>query len=566
MLMTQTDQTSAEARIAHDIADRTRRAINSDQPLFLIVYYEHESAKFAFIRAMQEALRDAGLTARTFDPAHRPEHGAGKLYGLLATVDRSKTLSIISGFPCISGSATPDPYFLEYLNLHRDRLASDRLRFILFLHTAEAESFISGAGDLWDFRHHTYWLEGAPEPGKSLWRKVDQFQKIQMPEANRSTIKTHIENVHSLIDQTPNPEEKAALFLDLSRWLSYRHSPSLAAEAAMAGLQLISSDSSRLQADLEHELGFSLQKDRNFPDALNHYHNCLAIQRKIGDRSGEGSALHNISQIYKAWGKNEEALKMMAESLSCFREIGDPFGEARALAGISQIYTGWGRYDEALKVLEESPAIRRKTGDHLGEGEILNNMSEIFFLQQRHDEALQCLKDSLVIQRETGIRSGEGPILNNISAIYYVRGQHGEALKALEESLAICLEIGDRFGEGKVLSNMSQIYTGWGRYDEALKVLEESLAIFGEIGNLPGESETCLKMAFTYAQKGDLENAIKLTRRSVEIREKTRHRDLEMNKAYLKMLEDTLSRTTNLGREATHEQTGVDSGIGNIDG
>jgi tetratricopeptide (TPR) repeat protein len=478
MLMTQTDQTSAEARIAHDIADRTRRAINSDQPLFLIVYYEHESAKFAFIRAMQEALRDAGLTARIFDPAHRPEHGAGKLYGLLATVDRSKTLSIISGFPCISGSATPDPYFLEYLNLHRDRLASDRLRFILFLHTAEAESFISGAGDLWDFRHHTYWLEGAPEPGKSLWRKVDQFQKIQMPEANRSTIKTHIENVHSLIDQTPNPEEKAALFLDLSRWLSYRHSLSLAAEAAMAGLQLISSDSSRLQADLEHELGFSLQKDRDFPDALNHYHNCLAIRRKIGDRSGEGSALHNISQIYKAWGKNEEALKMMEESL----------------------------------------AIRRKTGDHLGEGEILNNMSEIFFLQQRHDEALQCLKDSLVIQRETGIRSGEGPILNNISAIYYVRGQHGEALKALEESLAICLEIGDRFGEGKVLSNMSQIYTGWGRYDEALKVLEESLAIFGEIGNLPGESETCLKMAFTYAQKGDLENAIKLTRRSVEIR------------------------------------------------
>jgi len=73
-------------------------------------------------------------------------------------------------------------------------------------------------------------------------------------------------------------------------------------------------------------------------------------------------------------------------------------------------------------------------------------------------------------------------------------------------------------------------------------------------------------MAFTYAQKGDLENAIKLTRRSVEIREKTRHRDLEMNKAYLKMLEDTLSRTTNLGREATHEQTGVDSGSENFAG
>lgn len=297
--MKKADHTITEATIAHEIADRAVRAIKTDRPLFLIVYYEQEAVKFSFIKALQQALKDVELSSQTFDPAHRPEHSTGKLYGLLEEVDRSRTLAVVAGLDRLPGSSAPDPSFLEYLNLHRDRIAHGRLRFVLFLHTAEAEGFISGAGDLWDFRHHTYWLEGKPETERSLWQSPDQFRCIRPSDEDSAVVKKHLKDVRTLIGETADPEEKAALLLDLSRWLRKRHLPGPGAEAALEGLQLIPAAPSRLRGDLEHALGYALHHDQNFSDALSHYIKSLAIYREIGDRSGEGTALNDISQIYE---------------------------------------------------------------------------------------------------------------------------------------------------------------------------------------------------------------------------------------------------------------------------
>ncbi|MFH0727207.1 MAG: tetratricopeptide repeat protein [Pseudomonadota bacterium] len=581
--MKKSDQTLSETAIAHEIANRAVRAIEADHPLFLIVYYEQEAVKFSFIKALQQALKEVGLSSQTFDPAHRPEHSTGKLYGLLEDVDRAKILAIVAGLHRLPGSSTPDPSFLEYLNLHRDRIARDRLRFVLFLHTAEAEGFISGAGDLWDFRHHTYWLEGNPGERESLWQSLQYFPEIRLSEEDRAKAKKHMEDIRPLIDQTTNPEEKAAILLDLSNWLRKKYLPGPGAEAALEGLQLIPAAPSRLRGDLEHALGFSLREDHNFPDSLRHYQNSLAIRRTTGDRSGEGETLNNISQIYGAWGRYGEALKGLEQGLAIRREIGDRLGEGTDLNMISQIYTAWGRYDEAMKVLEESLAIRREIGDRYGEGETINNISQIYSAWGRYDEAMKGLKEGLAILREVGDRQGEGGILNNISQIYHARYLNDEALKVLEESLAILREVGDRrgegvilnnisriyhdwgrfeealkmleeglaihreigyrYGEGGILHNISRIYSNWGRYDEALKTFEESLAIHREIGYLSGEAATCWDIALEYERKGDINKAIDFARRAVEIREETHHPDLVMNKAYLKTLEEAVSRT-----------------------
>jgi len=541
--MKKADQTLSEAAIAHEIADRAARAIEADRPLFLIVYYEQEAVKFSFIKALQQALKDVELNSQTFDPAHRPEHSTGKLYGLLEEVDRSRTLAVVAGLDRLPGSSAPDPAFLDYLNLHRDRIARDRLKFVLFLHTAEAEGFISGAGDLWDFRHHTYWLEGKAAAGKSLWQSLEYFPQIRLSEEDRAKAKKHLEDVRTLIDQTNDLEEKAALLLDLSNWLRIKYLPGPGAEAALEGLQLIPAAPSRLRGDLEHALGYALHHDHNFPDALSHYQNCLTIRRTIGDKSGEGETLNHISQIYGAWGRYGEALKGLEQSLAIRREAGDRLGEGTDLNSISQIYTAWGQYNEALKVLEESLAIRRKIGDRSGEGETINNISQIYSAWGRYDEALKVLEESLAIVREVGDRRGEGVILNNISQIYHDWGRFEEALKVLEEGLSIHREIGYRYGEGCILHNISRIYSNLGRYDEALKAFGDSLTIHREIGSLTGEAATCWNIALEYERRGEINKAFEFARRTVEIREETHHPDLEMNKAYLKTIEEALSRT-----------------------
>jgi tetratricopeptide (TPR) repeat protein len=582
--MTGSDEKADAAAIAVDIADQAADSLKAGRPLFLIVYYEHEAVKIAFLGKLRQALGTRGITPQTFDPGQRPEHGAGLLYPLLSAVAETQSLALITGFPRMPAGGDLDLSFLEYLNLHRDLIPRNHLRFVLFLHTADAGTFISSAGDLWDFRHHTYWLEGRPEAERlSLWEFPERASTIvRLSEEEKSTVNEHLEKVHYLIQQTAEPVEKASLFLDLSRWLFRRNLPSFAADAAFEGIELLPDKSSPLRGDLEFNLGYALRKDHQLAEALHHYRNALAISQEIRDRAGEGTTLNNISQIYRAWGRNEEALKTLEESLAIRREVGDRAGEGATLNNISQIFDSWGRNEEALKTLEESLAIHREIGGRAGEALALNNIAHIYVAWGRNEEALKTLEESLAICREIGDRAGEGTTLNNISQIYDSWGRYDEALKTLEESLAIRREIGDRAGEGGALNNIAQIYRAWGRNEEALKMLEESLAISREIGaraiegvilnnisliykvwgrndealktleeslfirreigDRAGEGITSRNLAMEYQRRGDLGKAGEYARCTVEIDEETNHPDLEKDRAFLQKLERTLAK------------------------
>jgi tetratricopeptide (TPR) repeat protein len=580
--MTEASNSVNAETIAKEIAGEAAHAIEAGRPLFLIVYYEHEAVKVAFQGKLRQALGILGVTPQTFDPAGRPEHGTGRLYDLLSAASESKCLSLITGLPR-SDAGELDNSFLEYLNLHRDLIPKKNLRFVLFLHAADAETLISVAGDLWDFRHHTYWLEGRPEAEQlSVWDFPERASSIpRLSKEDVSAVNKHLENVHALIEQTAGAEEKAALFLDLCNWLDRRNLPSFAADAAFEGIDVLPRESASLRNVLELALANALQNDNQLAEALHHYQKALIMSREIGDRAGEGTTLNNISQIYRAWGRNDEALKTLEECLAIYREIGDRAGEGTTLNNISQVYDAWGRYDEALKALEESLAIRREIGDRAGEGVTLNNISAIYRVWGRYDEALKTLEESLAIRREIGDRAGEGATLNNISQIYHVWGRLDEALKTLEESLAIRREIGDRAGEGATLNNISQIYHAWGRYDEALKTLEvslaisreiggragegntlnnislvhdawgrhdealktleESLAIRREIGDRFGEAVTCWNIAKEYQRRCDFLKAAEYARQTVAIDEETKHPDLEEDRAFLLKLEEALA-------------------------
>ncbi len=541
--MSEAVREEAGQRIARDITFQATHALAGGRPLFLIVYYEHEGRKLAFLKSLAEALHQAGIGCQTFDPVHRPEHGAGSLYPKLAATVASRTLALITALPRSTAPSDPATTFLDYLNLHRDRIERDKLRLVLFLHTSEAERFMAEAGDLWDFRHHTYWLEGMPPADwEALLPALDgAVTKTALTAEDKETIAAHLREVRALIDQTPDPEEKAALFLDLSQWLTRRYAPALGAEVALTGIELLPAGPSALRARLEHELGYALRRDHNLSDALTHYDRALAIRRETGDRSGEGATLNNIAQIYHDWGRYDEALHGLEQSLVIRREIGDRAGEGPTLNNIAAVYHAWGRNDEALPVLEESLVICREIGDRVGEGITLNNIAQIYQAWGRYDEALPVLEHSLTICREIGDRAGEGTTLNNIAQIYWTWGRYDEALRGLEQSLALWREIGDRAGEGATLNNIAQIYQAWGRNDEALQAMEQSLSIRREIGDRAGEGGTSWNLAVEYQRRGDLVKACEFARATVAIREELHHPEARQSREFLQRLEQELA-------------------------
>ncbi|MCC7224075.1 MAG: tetratricopeptide repeat protein [Chitinophagales bacterium] len=194
-----------------------------------------------------------------------------------------------------------------------------------------------------------------------------------------------------------------------------------------------------------------------YATALDYLKKSLAISQEIGDRSGEGRTLNNISQIYKVRGDYDTALGYLKKSLAIMQEIGDRSGEGVTLNNISQIYDAGGDYATALGYLEQSLAIQQEIGDRKGEGATLNNISQIYKVRGDYDTALGYLKKSLAIMQEIGDRSGEGTTLNNISQIYAAKGDYDTALGYLAQSLAISQQIGDRKDEGTTLNNLANI-------------------------------------------------------------------------------------------------------------
>jgi tetratricopeptide (TPR) repeat protein len=76
----------------------------------------------------------------------------------------------------------------------------------------------------------------------------------------------------------------------------------------------------------------------DYDTALKYLKQSLAIQQEIGDKSGEGTTLNNISQIFKARGDYDTALKYLKQSLTIQQEIGDNAGLCATLFNIGHIH------------------------------------------------------------------------------------------------------------------------------------------------------------------------------------------------------------------------------------
>jgi len=91
------------------------------------------------------------------------------------------------------------------------------------------------------------------------------------------------------------------------------------------------------QAKLWHQIAKSHFMTGRLDAALRSLGNSLKICKEIGNRSGEGTTLSNISQIYDARGDYETALEYLGESLQIRKEIGDRSGMIPVLYNVASI-------------------------------------------------------------------------------------------------------------------------------------------------------------------------------------------------------------------------------------
>ena len=255
----------------------------------------------------------------------------------------------------------------------------------------------------------------------------------------------------------------------------------------------------------------------DYETALRYLERSLDIRRETGDKAGQGTTLNNMGSVAHARGDYETALRHLEQSLEISREIGDKEGEATTLNNMGNVAHVRGDNETALRYLEQSLEIRREIGDKAGDGAALNNISQIYSDRGDNETALRYLEQSLEISREIGDKAGEGATLSNMGSVAHARGDNETALRYFKQSLEIVRQIGDKAGEGATLNNISQIYRARGDNETALRHLEQSLEIRREIGDKAGEGATLSNMGSAAYAQGNYESALRYFEEGHEI-------------------------------------------------
>ncbi|WP_188296000.1 AfsR/SARP family transcriptional regulator [Streptomyces sp. CBMA156] len=168
----------------------------------------------------------------------------------------------------------------------------------------------------------------------------------------------------------------------------------------------------------------------------------LALQRRIGNRSGEANTLNNLVVTCVRIGRAAEAAEHSAAGLALYRALGDGTGEARAL-----VCRGL-----ALTLLGES------------------------------QEALDCFQDGLRVSRERRLPDVEAHVLHHLATAHLRRGEPEPADAAAEQSRALSHEIGLPRAEARALVVRGRALDALGHRDRAVTCLREAVAISQLLG------------------------------------------------------------------------------------
>ncbi len=252
-------------KLVPEVVDRLSLAFRLNSNLFLMIYYQRQSLQKKFLEKLYQQMKGAGLAYHIFDPVNNPRHRVPEIHPNIIAAASKGEVCLIPQLPRSKTSPEVDRDFLAYMNLHRDALFAQPLRLLLFLELSDGELFIDTAGDLWDFRHHTYWLE--PDYGTGVINGSPQWKKLQdiTGPVHRVTVESpeeihrHVKNVESQVLQTRDADGKARLLLDLTGWLLRRRQVATAGEIASKGLQYTSGKPSISTAKLESLLGYIRQ-------------------------------------------------------------------------------------------------------------------------------------------------------------------------------------------------------------------------------------------------------------------------------------------------------------------
>ena len=221
----------------------------------------------------------------------------------------------------------------------------------------------------------------------------------------------------------------------------------------------------------------------------------------------KAGALNNLGYFKEAKGRIKEALDNYHESMAMCEEIDDQRGIALALNNIGFVYSNQLQYEKALEYYNKSLGIEESLNNRKSIARLLNNIGLIYRKQDNLKTALEHYLRSKEIREEIGDLDGVANSLNNIGFIYRTREEYGLAIEYFLNSVKIYAQIESKKGLGNALNNAGQIYTELEDYKRAYQYCFRAYEISLEINSTELITKTTGSLGSIYFGQGDYKGA-----------------------------------------------------------
>jgi tetratricopeptide (TPR) repeat protein len=228
-------------------------------------------------------------------------------------------------------------------------------------------------------------------------------------------------------------------------------------------------------------------------DALTlHDHGYHAAVR-LGDVTGQATALLDIGFTYGRLGDHGRAAASLQRAAQLFRSTGSPTGQRRA-PDVPGDPTD--RSAQALTLFQQMD-------DRLGEAYAREGLGLVHLESGRTGSAAGHLRRALTLFRQTGDPAGETWTLEGLGLLHARLGNDRRATGHQEQALAVCRATGDRIGEARVLNSLGETARSFGRPADSLSHHAAARAVAADTGDRPQEARALTGLGHAHRALGD---------------------------------------------------------------
>ena len=261
------------------------------------------------------------------------------------------------------------------------------------------------------------------------------------------------------------------------------------------------------QAATLHYIGECHWRLGNFREARDYLNRALALERRTGNRRGEGRTLNVLGLLAWDQGEYDEAIERFTRARSVARTLGDKKLEGASLNNLSLVYDELGDYDVSLKQYQQVLELYRDVDFLRGVGDTLGNIGGVHLLLGQFRDALGYYRQALAISERLNSKPSMSQDNGNIALCLLGLGETDEALTHFSRAIELAKQAGMRQDEAYWMRQQGNGLIRQGHYDRGLASHRAALAVYEELGAQPELAEALHDTGDLYLLLGDPDSA-----------------------------------------------------------